>query len=52
MELLSIADDLRAHTWYAELALGLIADVEDYLARWAAFADYLGESVLESGPSA
>jgi hypothetical protein len=37
MELALIADDLAAHVWYDELVLGLIAEVEGYLARWAAF---------------
>ena len=44
--MLSLAADLEDHTWYVELVAGLIVGVEDYLARWAAFADYLGEPVL------
>ena len=32
-----IANDLYEHDWYQTLVLRLIADVEAYLARWAAF---------------
>jgi hypothetical protein len=46
MELSSLADDLEEHAWYEELVRAVIADVEAYLARWAAFADYLGEPVV------
>jgi hypothetical protein len=41
-----IADDLNGHSWYLELVSELLDEVEAYLARWAAFADYLGEPVL------
>jgi hypothetical protein len=32
-----IADDLNDHSWYEELFVRTIADVEAYAARWAAF---------------
>ena len=32
-----IEDDLREHSWYEQLFVGTIADVEAYVARWAAF---------------
>jgi hypothetical protein len=39
----SLVADLEDHTWYVELVAELIAGVEDYLGRWAAFEEYLGE---------
>ena len=44
--MLRIVDDLDEHAWYVELVNRTIADLEDFLARWAEFADYLGEPVL------
>ena len=44
--MLRISDDLNEHAWYVELVNQTIADLEDFLAHWAAFADYLGEPVL------
>jgi len=38
-----IEDDLRDHAWYERLFVGTIADVEAYVARWAAF-----EAAVES----
>jgi hypothetical protein len=32
-----IEDDLRDHSWYEQLFVGTIADVEAYVGRWAAF---------------
>jgi len=32
-----IEDDLRNHSWYEELFVQTIADVEAYAGRWAAF---------------
>jgi hypothetical protein len=32
-----IEDDLRGHAWYEQLFVGTIADVEDFVGRWAAF---------------
>jgi len=37
MALHLIADDLRDHSWYEQLFVQAIADVEAYAARWAAF---------------
>jgi len=37
MEPHRIADDLERHEWYAELAAQTIADIEAFLANWAAF---------------
>jgi hypothetical protein len=34
-----IADDLRDHTWYEELFVRTIGDVEAFAARWAAFEE-------------
>jgi hypothetical protein len=34
-----IEDDLRDHSWYEQLFVGTIADVEAYVARWAAFEE-------------
>jgi hypothetical protein len=32
-----IEDDLRDHSWYEQLFVGTIAEVDAYLGRWAAF---------------
>jgi hypothetical protein len=37
MALHLIADDLRDHSWYEQLFVQTITDVEAYAARWAAF---------------
>jgi hypothetical protein len=39
----AIEDDLRDHAWFAELVEAMLDGLEAYLARWAAFADFLGE---------
>ncbi|MGZ8715962.1 MAG: hypothetical protein ACXWYO_02515 [Gaiellaceae bacterium] len=39
MALHLIADDLRDHSWYEQLFVQAIADVEAYAARWAAFEE-------------
>ena len=39
MPLYRIADDLRDHAWYEELFVQTIADVEAFVARWAAFEE-------------
>jgi hypothetical protein len=39
MPLHLIADDLRDHSWYEELFVSTIADVETYAGRWAAFEE-------------
>ena len=42
MALHLIADDLREHAWYERLFVQMIADVEAYAARWAAFEEVVG----------
>ena len=42
----AIGDDLSGHSWYDELVSAMLAELEAYLARWAAFADFLGEPAL------
>lgn len=37
MTLHRIEDDLRDHRWYERLFVTTIADVEEYVGRWAAF---------------
>ena len=37
MTLHRIEDDLRNHSWYEELFVRTIADVEAHVARWVAF---------------
>jgi hypothetical protein len=39
MTLHLIADDLRDHTWYEQLFVQTIADVEAFAGRWAAFEE-------------
>jgi hypothetical protein len=34
-----IEDDLRDHSWYEQLFVGTIAEVEAYVGRWAAFEE-------------
>jgi hypothetical protein len=34
-----IEDDLREHSWYEELFVRTIGDVEAFAARWAAFEE-------------
>jgi hypothetical protein len=34
-----IEDDLRNHSWYEELFVSTIAEVEAFAARWAAFEE-------------
>ena len=41
MGLQLIADDLAEHDWYVHLVEQTIADLEAFLARWAAFEDYV-----------
>jgi hypothetical protein len=41
-----LSDDLSEHGWYEELVARTLAELEAYLARWAAFADYLGEAAV------
>ncbi len=44
MSIHSIEDDLAGSAWFVELIAQTLADVEAYLARWAAFAEFLGET--------
>jgi hypothetical protein len=39
MSLHLIAADLDEHAWYTELVDGVLADVEAYAGRWAAFEE-------------
>jgi hypothetical protein len=36
-----IADDLAEHDWYVQLVDQTIAALEAFLARWAAFEDFV-----------
>jgi hypothetical protein len=51
MTLHRIEDDLRDHSWYEELFVRTIADVEAFAGRWAAFEDVVasidGERLTE-----
>jgi hypothetical protein len=51
MELHLIADDLREHSWYEQLFVRTIADVEAYAARWAAFEELVFGSAPETADS-
>jgi hypothetical protein len=42
-----IQDDLRDHSWYEELFVSTIAEVEAFAARWAAFEEAVAS--LEDG---
>jgi hypothetical protein len=39
MTLHRIEEDLRDHSWYEQLFVQTIADVEAFAARWAAFEE-------------
>ena len=39
MTLHRIEDDLRNHSWYEELFVRTIADVEAFVERWTAFEE-------------
>jgi hypothetical protein len=41
MALHLIEDDLREHSWYEQLFVRTIADVEAFAARWAAFEEII-----------
>jgi hypothetical protein len=34
-----IAEDLESHSWYQQLVVRTIADVEAFASRWAAFEE-------------
>ena len=42
----AIGDDLDEHAWYDELVAAMLDGLAAYLARWAAFADFLGEPAV------
>jgi hypothetical protein len=44
MTLHRIAADLDEHAWYTELVGGVIADVEAFAGRWAAFEELVAAS--------
>lgn len=44
MELHFIADDLLNHSWYEQLFVSTIAEVEEYAARWAAFEELVASA--------
>jgi hypothetical protein len=39
MKLHRIEDDLRNHSWYEELFVSTISEVEAFAGRWAAFEE-------------
>lgn len=47
MTLHRIEDDLRNHSWYEELFVRTIADVEAFVGRWTAFEELV--SSLDGG---
>jgi hypothetical protein len=44
MTLHRIAADLDEHAWYTQLVGGVVADVEAFAARWAAFEELVAAS--------
>ena len=44
MTLHRIEDDLRNHSWYEELFVRTIAEVEAFVGRWAAFEEAVASS--------
>jgi hypothetical protein len=52
MTLHLIEDDLRDHTWYEQLFVQTIADVEVFAARWAAFEEVVGSAEPELSENA
>lgn len=48
MTLHLIADDLENHSWYEELFVSTIADVEELVARWAAFEEVVAAVEAET----
>jgi hypothetical protein len=49
MTLHLIEDDLRDHSWYEQLFIQTIADVEVFAARWAAFEQVVAALEAETG---
>ena len=52
MALHLIEDDLRDHSWYEQLFVSTIADVESFAARWAAFEELVGAVDAEPADNA
>ena len=48
MTLHLIADDLENHSWYEELFVSTIAEVEAFAARWAAFEEVVAAAEAET----
>jgi hypothetical protein len=51
----SIAADLEEHAWYTELVDRVVADVEAFVARWAAFEELVaaaGDAASDADESA
>ena len=48
MPLHLIADDLRNHSWYEQLFVQTIADVEAFAARWATFEAVVASADAET----
>ena len=51
MTLHRIEDDLRDHSWYEQLFVATIADVEAYLGRWTAFEEAVSGLERVPGPA-
>jgi len=47
MALHLIEDDLRGHSWYEQLFVRTIADVEAFAARWAEFEQIVASTDAE-----
>ena len=47
MTLHLIAEDLENHSWYEELFVRTIGEVEAFAARWAAFEELVSELAEE-----
>lgn len=50
MTLHRIEDDLRDHSWYEQLFVTTIADVEAFLGRWTAFQEVVAGIDRRTGP--
>jgi hypothetical protein len=48
MPLHLIAEDLRDHSWYEELFVTTITDVERYAAQWAEFEELVAHGPAET----
>jgi hypothetical protein len=50
MTLHRMEDDLLDHSWYEQLFVTTIADVEAYVGRWTAFEEAVGGLERVTGP--